>query len=294
MVASILEATQLPSVGMTILDLLDEYSSAVECSPRYLESLRRTARRAKDNGLLEVCQLLPDLVNKFLAGLDVGQTTRHNIRRELLTLWRFAHERRFTDVYPSRVRRIRASFAPPVTWELSLLDRIIQAGDEDTTLVSSRVSLRRCDVIPCWASLAYDSGLRFGDIHALRITSFRNECVAITAAKTGKPLVRALTEQTQCYVARLFAHSPDGTLFQWVLPRRRAFQMWRSFLDQHGFGGSTKWFRRAAATAIERVSPGSATSFLQHSEPGLVSRHYLDATQASTPMAPPPIIRRPR
>jgi hypothetical protein len=283
----------LPCNMMNILDLLERYLAAVECSPRYIESLRRTCRRAKDKGLLEVCQLQPEIVNKFLAGLDVGATTRHNIRRELLTLWRFAFERGMTEIYPARVRKIRASFAPPVTWELASLDKLITAAEADETRISSRVSLRRCDVIPAWAGLAYDSGMRFSDVHALTKHSFRNECVAITASKTGKPLVRALSERTQIDVAHLFLHSEDGTLFKWFLPRRRAFLMWRAFLDQHGFGGSTKWFRRAAATAIEQVKPGAATDFLQHSHPSLVRRHYLDATQAAIPMSPPPI-RKPR
>jgi hypothetical protein len=278
---------------MSILELLDRYMAAVEVSPRYAESLLRTVRRAKDNCLLTVCQLIPERVNKFLADLDVGQTTRHNIRRELLTLWRFAYERGLTEVYPARVRKIRATFAPPVTWELSRLDQLLAAADSDETLISSRVLLRRCDVIPAWAGIAYDTGMRFADVHALTKNSFRNECVAITAAKTGKPLVRALSERTQHDVARLFLHSPDGTLFKWCLPRRRAFLMWRAFLDQHKFGGSTKWFRRAAATAIEQVKPGAATDFLQHSHPSLVRRHYLDATQAAIPMSPPPI-RKPR
>ncbi len=278
---------------MTLLDLLDRYMAAVEVSPRYRESLLRTVRRAKNSGLKETCQLTTEEVNKFLAGLSVGQTTRHNIRRELLTLWRFAHDRGFVEEYPTRIRKIRATFATPVTWELTRLSQIIEAAEGDETPISSRIRLGRCDVIPAWAGLAYDSGMRFSDIHNLTKRSFRNDCVAVTASKTGKPLVRVLSERTQHDVAKLFMHSPDGTLFKWLLPRRRAFHMWRAFLDEHGFGGSTKWFRRAAATAIEQLKPGAATDFLQHSHPSLVRRHYLDATQAAIPMSPPPI-RKPR
>lgn len=278
---------------MTLLDLLDRYMVAVEVSPRYRESLLRTVRRAKDNGLCAVCQLTPDAVNKFLSRLDVGQTTRHNIRRELLTLWRFAYDREWTDIYPARIRKIRASFAPPVTWELGNLGELLRAAENDRKPISRRVSLLRCDVLPAWAGVAYDTGMRFKDVHALTTRSFRHECAVTTANKTGKPLVRVLSERTQQDVAMLFSHSPDGTLFRWCLPRRRAFLVWRAFLDEHGFGGSTKWFRRAAATAIEQIRPGAATEFLQHSHPGLARRHYIDFTQAGIPMGPPPI-RKPR
>ena len=274
---------------MTIHDLLGRYLAAVQCSAKYQESLLRTARRAESSGLVEVCQLSPERVNKFLADLDVGATTRHNIRRELLTLWKWAYERELTPEAPVRIRKIRCEFSPPVTWELARLYKILAVAEADQARVSTRVCLRRCDVIPAWAGLAYDSGMRFSDIHNLTKHHFRNECVAITAQKTGKPLVRALSEQTQLNTARLFSHSPDGTLFKWFLPRRRAFLMWRAFLDEHGFGGSTKWFRRAAATAIEQVRPGGAMEFLQHSHPALARRHYLDATQAAIPFSPPPI-----
>lgn len=114
---------------MTLLDLLDRYTAAVEVSPKYLESLLRTVRRAKDTGLLEVCQLAPERVNKFLAGLPVGPTTRHNIRRELITLWKYAYEQGLTEVYPARIRKIRASFAPPVTWELGSLGDLLEAAE---------------------------------------------------------------------------------------------------------------------------------------------------------------------
>ena len=285
--------SKLLRTEMTLLGLLDRYIAAVECSPRYIESLLRTCRRAKDKGLAEVCQLSPERVNKFLASLDVSATTRHNIRRELLTLWRWAFEHNLTSERPEGVRRIRASFAPPVTWELQRLDAILEAGEKDETRIHSLTSLARCDVIPAWVGIAYDSGMRFSDIHCLTKRNFRNDCVAVTAAKTGKPLVRVLSERTQHDVARLFLHSPDGTLFKWLLARRRAFHMWRAFFDEHGFGGSTKWFRRAAATAIEQVRPGASTEFLQHSDPSLARRHYIDTTQASRPLAPPPI-RKPR
>lgn len=280
------------SSTMTIPDLLERYLAANECSAKYTESLRRTVRKAQASGLLEVCQLVPERVNRFLSALPVGPTTRHNIRRELLTLWRFAYDREWTDVFPTRVRKIRAAFAPPETWAINLLNRLLEAGEKDETPISSRVEMRRCDVIPAWAGIAYDTGMRFGDIHPLSKRDFRNACVAVTASKTGKPLVRVLSERTQHDVAKLFQHSPDGTLFKWFLPRRRAFLMWRAFLDQHGFGGSTKWFRRAAATQLELIQPGSATAFLQHSDPSLVRRHYYDATQAAPPLAPPPL--RPR
>jgi integrase len=279
---------------MTVHDLLDRYMMAVEVRQRYAESLRRTVRKLEGSGLGLVCQLEPDAVNRFLASLALSDTTRHNIRRELLTLWRFAYDEGLTEVYPARIRKIRQSHLPPETWAMPTLAGMLAAAQQDETPISSRVSLRRCDVLPAWIGLAYESGLRFGDVHGMHKRNIRNGCVAIVAAKTGKPLVRAITPATQARAERLAGISPDGTLFKWALPRRRAFQMWRDFLDGHGFGGSSKWLRRACATQKHLAERGSATDFLQHSDPKLAYRHYIDISQAGMPTPPPPIERDPR
>lgn len=276
---------------MSLRDLLAAYIATNACGRRYIESLRRTVKKAEDSGLSETCQLDSERVNKFLVGLSCGPTTRHNIRRELLTLWRWAYDEGMAEVYPARVRKIRPAYSAPEAWQFGELQSILAKAEADMRPVSRRVKLVRSDVLPAWIGLAYDSGLRFTDIHGMTERHFRNGCVVISASKTGKPAVRQLSEKTQGDVARLFTFSPDGTLFKWFLPRRRAFLMWRSFLDANGFGGSTKWFRRAAATQIEMLKPGEATWFLQHSDPQLARRHYIDISQVHTPMAPPPLRR---
>lgn len=277
------------SKEMTLRDLLDRYMAAVEVSPRYAESLRRTIKKLEGSGIKKICQLDADAVNRFLSSLPLGPTTKHNIRRELLTLWRYAYECCMTDEYPGRIRKIRPAMKPPQAWTLGQLRQMLEAAEEDEKPISSRVGLKRRDVLPAWIGLAYDSGMRFSDVHAMTSGCIRNGYVAVVASKTGKPLVRALSETTQRHVDRLSALSPDGTLFRWALPRRRAFLLWRAFLDENKFQGSSKWFRRAAATQVESRERGAATAFLQHSHPSLAARHYTDATQLLPPPSPPPI-----
>lgn len=274
---------------MSLHDLLDRYMCAVEVSPRYAESLLRTVRKAEANGLKNICQLSADAVNKFLSSLPLSNTTRHNIRRELLTLWRYAFDCNLTDEYPARVRKIRPTYAPVEAWTHGQLQRLLDAAEQDETPVSRKVRLRRCDVLPAWIGLAYDSGMRFGDVHALTAKNLRNGSVAVVAHKTGKPLVRALSSTTCKHAATLLGQSPDGTLFKWALPRRRAILLWRKFLDEQGVQGSSKWLRRTAATQVERLEAGAATAFLQHSHPSLAARHYNDATQLRPALSPPPL-----
>ena len=274
---------------MTLTDLLSCYLRANECSPRYEESLRRTVRKAEMYRLTKVCQLGADRVNEFLAALTVGPTTRHNIRRELLTLWRFAHDRDMVQEYPSRVRRIAPKYAAPQAWSYTELVNLLRLAEKDKRFVSSRVSLRRCDVLPVWLTVGYESGLRLTDLVNLKTADFRNGCVSVRASKTGKITIRRICHDTQKRVEELCAKSPDGTVFRWALPRRRAILLWAAFLKEHKYRGSSKWLRRSGATALESIKPGMATRWLDHSNPALARKHYLDATLMDLPDSPPPL-----
>lgn len=276
---------------MSVTELLQAYVDAKQPSQRYRESLLRTTRKMQASGLLNICQLTPELVNRFLAGLTVGPTTRSNIRRELLTLWRYAHEIGSTEVYPARVTRIRPAYQPPQAWSAEELSALMDAACNDRTPIGGKSGLLVSDALPAWIGIAYDAGLRFGDVLTLTDKNFRNGCVTMTASKTGKPLVRRLSELTNEFVVTLLARSPDGALFRWAITRRRAVLVWRAFLTRHGFKGSSKWLRRSCATYVEMDRPGAATAYLQHSHPMLAPRHYLDESLFSVPQGPPPIVR---
>jgi integrase len=275
---------------MKLIELLSLYESDNTVSKRYREGLLRTVRKCEANGLLDVCQLAPVPVNQMLLSLKLSPTTVANIRRELLTLWRFAFDRHLTDEYPRGVRRVTARHAPPQCWTMDEMRRLLAAAGNDCKQLSSRHQTRRCDILPGWISIAYDTALRFSDVHQLRSANIRNGCVCTVAAKTGKPVMRALGDYSRQQAAQLVKRSPDGTLFLWCLPRRRALLMWRAFLDEHGFGGSSKWLRRAAATQVELREPGAAWRFLQHTNQQLAVRHYLDGSQLAVTEPPPQIM----
>jgi hypothetical protein len=177
-----------------------------------------------------------------------------------------------------------------VCWTKAELERLWCCAKDDQTLIGKRLPIRRCDVLPAWISISYDTGLRFGDVHELKTTSIMRGFVVTTANKTGKELVRQLSPMAIREAAQLAKLSPDGSLFTWCLPRKRALKTWRAFLDEHNFGGSSKWLRRCAATQLAMGhGNAAATALLQHSHPSLVIRHYIDQTQFAAPEAPPPI-----
>lgn len=273
---------------MKIATLLDTFVLNRQPSPYYLQSLKRTVRRLAEYGIAEVCQLDSSSVNKMLAGMtQYASETRANIRRETCTLWRFAHEIGATDTLPTRVARVRVNRLPAQAWSLDDLARMVRCARGDKTPVGGRSGLTIRQVMPAWILVGYDTGLRFTDMLLLRATQIRQGRVCVVEHKTGKTCVLALSGASRREISPLLGRSPDGTVFSWILTRRRAFLMWRAFLDRHDFIGSSRWLRRSAATYVEKQRRGEATVFLRHSAPHLAKQHYIDQTLLDPALSPP-------
>lgn len=276
---------------MLLTTLLHTYVAGREASTSYQLSLTRTIRKAAEAGITDTSHLTPVQVNKMLSDLSrsLSRTTRSNIRRELLTLWRFAFELGETDVFPARIAVIRPDRKPVEAWSQDTLRAMLAAAEADLTRCGGRANPTVRDWLPAWIAIGYDTGLRFTDVYEMTADCIRNGCVSLTARKTGKPLVRVLSGHADRLAEELIECSPDGTLFSWMLTRRRAFLQWRAFLDRNNFRGSSKWLRRSCATYLDREKPGSATQYLQHSAPHLAAMHYIDQSLGAAPAGPPPI-----
>lgn len=275
---------------MRLTDLLAAYLGSRDCGKRYREALLRTVRKMTEAGITSVADLRPEQVNRFLQNLStLGSVTRQNIRREALTLWRYAFEERLTDEPPLRVMRIRATPKPPQAWSMPTLARMVECAEKDETVVSKRHNVRVCDFLPHWITIAYDSGLRFQDVHELHVDQIRDCVVTGVAHKTNKTYIRPLSEYSTAKARELADKSPDGTLFRWFLTRRRAFLALKKFRERHKVVGTFKYLRRSCATMKEFQEPGSARQYLQHGDGATTIRHYVDESLLAVPKGPPPI-----
>lgn len=277
-------------VNVRLTDLLAAYIGGRECGSRYRESLCRTVKKMAEIGVQSVSDFRSEEINRFLISLSsLSATTRQNIRREALTLWRYAFEEHMTDEPPLRVMRIRATPQPPSAWPMQTMERMLRSAESDETVVSVRNKMRVCDFVPAWITIAYDSGLRFQDVHELRGDQVRDCAVVGVAHKTRKTFIRPLSEYAVQKANELSERSPDGTLFLWFLPRRRAFLSMAAFRQRHKIVGTMKYLRRSCATMKEKQEPGSARAYLQHGDGATTIRHYIDETLLALPEGPPPI-----
>ena len=280
-------------VSMLLSDVLAEYLAARDVSRGYADSMHRTVRQAAAYGIKETRQLTPAHVNGFLGEIrnrKVSSSTRSNIRRMLLTLWRYCHEMDYVSQPPLKICRVKVALPPPSAWSTDTLIQLLDAAEKDVRPVSLRYpSLRWKHVLPAWITISFETGLRLGDILSLRKESFRNGCICVTASKTGKYEVKKISPYAQKAAGRLAAASPDGTVFRWAVTRRRALVKWKAFLIEQKIAGSSKFLRRSSFTYTELKRPGTAHRFANHSDPSLVWLHYIDRTLLAPPEGPDPL-----
>ena len=69
---------------------------------------------------------------------------------------------------------------------------MLACAEADKSRIGGAGNRKVCDWLPGWVVIAYDTGLRFSDVLALQDSNVRNGCIAGTAAKTGKALVRPM------------------------------------------------------------------------------------------------------
>jgi integrase len=275
--------------GVTIIELAILYTGTRQLSAQYGANLCRTAQRAKAWGIT-TDNITDQLVNKFILQLSthVSLNTRANIRRELLTLWRYGYETEVIKTPPKLVAKIFVPNEPVEAWSLNQLQHILAIAKKDKTKIGGVTQMRICDYMPCWIRLGYESALRHADILSLTAKDFRNGCVSKVANKTRKSLTRRIEEETEVLARELIARSNNGTVFLWFLTRRRSFTSMKSFLERHEIPGSGKFLRRSCATAIANDSPSKASAYLQHSSQKLLA-HYVDESLLDVPEGPPPI-----
>ena len=287
-------SSPMPMPSIQLPELSRQYIAAHQMTKGYARQLRHAAEKLVERGIGDSTQLSSSSLNAFLDSRPSCESdhTRCNLRRQILTLWQWGFDERMIAEKPERIRKIKFLEESPVAWSFEQLCQLLSIAEKDEAVVSMKWCLRRCDVLPCWIRVGYESGLRFSDIHLLTRKHFRNGCLCRTASKTRKATIKRITADTQLSVDAMFARSPDGTLFRWALPRRLATVTWQAFLEDHAIEGSSKYLRRTGATLLESEHPGSATAFLGHSDPRLAAKHYIDPTLVAPPQGPPAIQRR--
>lgn len=250
-------------------DVAEAYLADRVVSSVYQQNVRRLA---KAGGVVSA-----DSVNGYIKArmAVVSGITVRSERTILLSLWRYAYEKRMVAEWPRGVMRIKAKKPPTRAWTIEQVRTLLdKAGEYRGHWMRSGANIG--DWLVAWILLGYESGSRHGDIWRFSAENLDGDVLRWTQSKTGDPLHKVLTPACVAACLRMLEQSPDGRIVGWACKPRQAWRWWRQLCVAAGLPGTSKWLRRSGATHIELRSPGKASLHLGHRTQSLAAQAYID------------------
>ena len=269
---------------MIVTELAITYWRRVGGSPGYLEQLIVLTRRLE----WQAHELTPDRIDSYLdmALTHLRPSTVHNHRRMLRTLMRFAADEGYVDKSILRdLRRVKVPQPCPIAIDHAGIAQWISAAK---IMQGGTKKCKYSILLPAWILSAYSTGLRTGDLLAIRYDQIRGHRLLLAQHKTSEPHVAWLDEAALRAIDSLPRLGPE--IFGSLTNKDRILHAMRKLVKQSKISGTTKWLRRSGATYCE-ASGKDATRHLGHRDPAMKKRYIdrllLAELQAHGPTAPP-------
>jgi integrase len=230
-------------------------------------------------GPVPLLELDPLRVSAWLRDLSASRapSTVRAKRVQVMLLWRSAADDGLCPPPLRRVRSVRVPQPDPVAWTHAEVCKLLAA--------TSRLQrwhpcgLRRSAWFALAVRVAWDTGLRWGDLTALRVDQItEGGLVRLQQSKVRRPLLCRLSPSTWALARQTVWDCPREVLLPWTGSHETFSQQVAHLVRLAGIRrGTWKWLRRGSATDVELAEPGSATAFLGH-RPGsrVAAVNYLD------------------
>lgn len=268
---------------MTILAYALDYAQRVGAGPGYVEQLRVLCKRLP----WEVSDLTVKTIDSYLTEAlhTLAPSTVANHRRMLNTLRHDALRNGLVvDECTRRLRRVKCPHPLPRAWSHAEIRQLLAVAADFPG------GTKHCPwkvLLPAYILVAYSSGLRLGDMLALRHDSIRGSKLAIVMAKTGRPHVVMLDDAALQAIKSLPIRGPR--IFGDLVGRCVFIRAFRRLVKRALLHGSSKFLRRSSATYAE-LAGMSATGHLGHETAGLAQRHYVDPVLLAELKTPVPSV----
>lgn len=222
-------------------------------------------------------------------GATMAPATVRSKRATILALWRAAADDRLCEPPTRRVRAQRRSAPRPVVeaWTIEEVEQLLTACQRLPR--RHRCGLSRSVWWDLAIRVAWDSGLRWGDLIALQVASIRPDgAVTVIQAKTGRSVSFGLSASTLAILRASVVECPRQLVCPWPASHESFAQQARLLVKKTGIRpGTWKWLRRSSGSYVERDHPGAGPVHLGHA-PGsrIFANHYLAPAivSASLPM----------
>jgi integrase len=254
---------------MTISDFAREYVIRVGGSAGYAEQMRVLTKRLP----WHVHDLTVEKIDSYLTSAlqKLAPSTVHNHRRMLNTLRKAAiRDGLLVDQCTRPIRRVKMIFPEVRAWSHDEIKHLISTAK---TLTGNTAYCPLRVFMPAYIVFAYTSGLRLGDMLAIRYDQIRGHRLSLVLRKTGCTHVVVLTDQALAAIATL-PRRGSGRIFGDLVSRRQFINHFRTLVRKSGLPGSSKFLRRSSATYAE-INGIDATGHLGHRTADM-KRRYLD------------------
>jgi len=269
---------------MRLIDYADAYCTEIGGSDGYREQLRVLCRRLP----WQVHDLTPTAISGYLAQAlrRLSPATVLNHRRMLTTLYRRAVSDGLASESTVKISRVKCPPKIIRAWTLGELRLLLDAAYQMTGGTVKNPCEYRV-IMPAYILVGYSSGLRRGDMLAIRWDELRGNRLQVVMRKTHQPHVCVLDDPAVESLKRLPRY--DRLIFGSIFSLDRLQRTMRRLITEAGLEGTGKFLRRSSATYAE-LSGMSATFQLGHLTPGLAFRHYVDQVILSELRKPVPSI----
>jgi integrase len=254
---------------MTLQAFAAEYVVRVGGSPGYAEQMRVLTKRLH----WDVHDLTVARIDSYLttALQKLAGTTVNNHRRMLNTLRKAAiNDGLLRDECTRPIRRVKAIFPEVRAWTHGEIKHLISTAE---SLPGHTLHCPLRILLPAYVIFAYTSGLRLGDMLAIRYEQVRGHRLSLVMRKTSQSHVVCLTDQSLAAIATL-PRRGSGRIFGDLVSRRQFINHFRALVRKANLPGSSKFLRRSSATYAE-LNGIDATGHLGHRTADM-KRRYLD------------------
>lgn len=143
---------------------------------------------------------------------------------------------------------------------------------------------------PAGIATAYSTGLRRGDLLAIRKDQIRTDgVVTLTQSKTGYPISVQLSDDAIAAIRRMPIDEPLA--FPWPYHENALPRQFRAIVKEAGVRpGQFKWIRATSGSYAEQQVPGNGPKMLGHRSAQVFRDHYEDTNiTRPSPLRPPPL-----
>jgi integrase len=229
------------------------------------------------------------MVSKWLQAYS-ATVAPHTVRSKkgmLLALWRAASDENLCEEPRTRrVRRVRLPERVVVAWTKAEVEKLLAAC---VTLPRwHRCGLRRAAWWDLAIRVAWDSGLRWGDLVTLRVDAIGPEgACTVSQSKTGRVASFRLSPSTLAALRESLETCPRSLVCPWPTSGETFRDQVDRLVARAGIRpGTWRWIRRGSGTDVELQARGTGHMHLGNT-PAVFRQSYEDRSQTGSGVPAP-------